>query len=141
LTPKGHVPGADDGGVAGGGLDLRQVLGFKAGGADDVDGAGLGGQRGEFHGGGGGGEVDDGLGFRESLKRVVGDFHANRAAPHRLAHVAADPGVARAFDAGHEAQLVRGLRQTDQRLPHAARGPRYHQSRLIHLPVPRLKPP
>jgi len=47
---------------------------------------------------------------------------------------AADPGMARAFDASHEAELVGRLRQADQGLPHPPRGPRDHQTGLIaHL--------
>jgi hypothetical protein len=133
---KRHVPGADDGGVAGGGLDPGKVLGLKAGGADDVDGACLGGEGREFDGRGWGGEVDNGLRPGESLERVVGDGDADGRAAHRLAHVAADPGMTRAFDASHEVQLVGGLRQADQRLPHPPRGPCHHQSRTIAHAAP-----
>ena len=54
LTPMAHIAGLDDGGVAGGGLDLGLVGGGESGGADDMDEAGLRGQRGEGNGRGGG---------------------------------------------------------------------------------------
>jgi hypothetical protein len=64
--------------MAGGGLRSGQMLGLQPGGADDMDGAGLGGKGGEFDRGGGSGEIDHSLRLGEGLQRVVGHDHARR---------------------------------------------------------------
>ena len=63
---------------------------------------------------------------------------AQGRAPHRLAHVAADPGMARALHASHQPQPVAALRQPDQRLPHPARRAGHHQAGKIPHAAPPL---
>ncbi len=120
---KAHVAGADDRGVAGGGVKLGDILARQAGGADHVHGAGLGGERGQRHGGGRRGEVDHRLGLRHRVKRVVGDGHAKRGPAHRLADIAADPVVPRSFQRTHQPGRRAFVHQLHQHPAHPARCP------------------
>ena len=120
IDPKAHIAGADDHRMAGGGLQFLQVRCLQPGGADDMHGAGLRRQRGEFHRGGGDGEVDHRLSAGKGVERVVGDSDPQVCSTHRRPQIAADPGVTAAFDRTHQPRLVRRRDHSHQHLTHPA---------------------
>ena len=65
LTPEAHIAGLDDGGMAGGGLDLGLVGVGEAGRADDMDDAGLRRQRRKLHRRSRRGEVEHAVDMRQ----------------------------------------------------------------------------
>lgn len=122
VDAKAHVASLNDHGVMGGGVEFGVVMLFQPGGADDMHGAGLGGEGGKFNRGTGGCEVDHGLRDREGFQRVVGDFDAEGGAADADADVLPDPGVAGALDAADKGCAGVGGDAADQHLTHAARG-------------------
>ena len=122
VDAKAHVAGLNDHGMVGGGIKLGVVRRFKAGGADNVDGAGLGGERGKFHRGSGGSEINYRLRAGEGFERVIADQDSKCCAAHAFPNIAADPGMAGAFDAACQLGVRVGGDAFDQHLTHATRG-------------------
>ena len=90
VDAQAHIAGLDDGGMAGGGLDLGLVGRGEAGRADDMDEAGLRRQRGEFDGRGRRGEIEHAVDVSEDGEGIVGDGDAERLEASHFADVAAD---------------------------------------------------
>ena len=90
IDPKAHVARAHDGGVAGGGIDLCNVGGRQAGGADDMDDARLRGKAGIGDGRGRRGKVDQAICLRHGGERVGGDDDAELPGTRKQARVLSD---------------------------------------------------
>ena len=83
IDAEAHVARLDHRRVTGRGDDLRLVLRADAGGADDVDDAGLGGELGELDGRRGNGEIEDAIGLGEDRQGIVGDRRRRSARGRR----------------------------------------------------------
>ena len=82
-----HVAGADDHGVAGGGLQLGEIVGAHACRADDMDDARLRRQSRHFDRRRRNREIDHAIGLQQGGQRIVADLHVQRAEPGQQAHV------------------------------------------------------
>jgi ribosome-binding factor A len=137
VDAKRHIPGANNHSMARGGVDGGKVGPAEAGGADHMNGAGLRGEAGEFHGRGGGGEINDSLRLGKGFDRIIGDDHAKRRTTHRLAHIAPDPSMTLALDRADQMAGIHLVDRADQHLPHTPRGACNYDSRCLrHMRSP-----
>src|SRR5262249_27271905 len=81
IDAKAHIAGLDYRRMAGGGLDLRLIVGRQACGADDMNYAGLRGEPGKGGGGFRGGEIEHTVNLGKDRWRVVCYGDAKRAEP------------------------------------------------------------
>ena len=87
IDTEAHIAGFDDACMAGSGGEFGFVIGGAAGGADDMNDAGLCGQTGKLNGGLWDREIDNAIGCRESRQCVVGNGYAIMADACKLAAV------------------------------------------------------
>ena len=112
--------------------DQLLVLAGEAGGAEDVDLAGLGGELGIDHAGGGNGEIDEPVGARKQRRGVGRHLDAVGAEARKLAGVAPDHRGARRIDRARERDAVGRRDGLDQRAAHAPAGAGHDQPHVGH---------
>ena len=127
-----HVAGLNDARMARGGLDLGEIRFPETGGADHMDDARLGGERGERRRCGRRREIEHAVRLGEDRQRIVGDIDFEKPGPGEEAGIVAERGRALALDGADEAAALRLRHRPDEHAPHPPGGPDHHESHLGH---------
>ncbi len=133
IHADGEIGRLDDGDRLGGGLDRPLFRGFKPGGADHQDGAGLGGELGMIGRRLGRGEIENGAGGGKQRTGIVADRDADVAETRQGPDIGTDGVMARPLAGRRDGTALGFCHSAGQRKPHAPGGADDPYAQISHV--------